>query len=453
METISVHFDSDWPLGDFSVIPPELLEKIMSSMHPLSLVPFMMSCSMMNALAHNDQIWDDVYKEMMPQSHKALHLAPSPEIWKFRNSSSIKFLYEFTLFQEMHPKSNLNEVYLVMQVMKDYRASVLVQRAAVYILRRLAYYPQDCDKAYRSQIEVQRATIGREGGIEALLRVVVNFREPDVISGALCAIGNLVIDVKNAEAVVDQDGIKSIIGALCRHPDNFSVLDYGSFALCNLGDGLKFKQAIYEANGFQVVLNALAENRFKLEQLTPSLDLLSVLCNVPEFKREHGRKIIELIDTLLPLCVENSILFAHLLQIAVLICENLDEIRDFAVGRSFIEKIFRALDIHSANAQIMVRCSLLLFTLFWRNESSGMTAHRSRLVRCIISAMVKFTVETSLQRTCAAMLSDFARSDPALKSLIVSLEGKKLVRAVLAHNEEDDPEWTALVAHISLDDY
>jgi len=455
MDYINVHFDGDWPLGDFTVLPPELLEKVMSNMHPLNLVPFMMSCSIINALAQNDRIWDEVYRQVMPQSSRALHLAPTPDIWRFRNASSIKFLYEFAKVLEITPKSDFNEVDLVMKVMKDHKRSLLVQRAAVYILRRLAYYPLDCDKVYREKIEVQRATLGREGGMDALLSVVVSFDDPDVISGALCAIGNLVIDGKNAQALMELRGIESIVGALSRHPDSFSVMDYGCFALCNMGDNIQFKKALYRAKAIPVVLKALTENRFLPVQLTPPLDLLSVLCSVPECKKEHGRKIIEVVDALLPRVMQSPTVFAQILTVAILVCENLDEVRDFAVELSFIERIFQAISTFSSNPQIIVRCCLVLFTLFWRNESPDMTAHRSGLIRCIISAMTSFKAEISLQRTSAAMLSDFSRSDPALKSLIVSLGGRPLVRAVLdtsSAGDEGDHEWAALAAHISLDD-
>jgi len=455
MTNIGVNFDNDLLLGDFTVLPPELLEKVMSNMHPLSLVPFMMSCSVINALAHNDRIWDEVYKEYMPHSHKALHLAPTPDLWKFRNASSIKFLYEFTWLIENSPLSSFYEVDLVMQVMKDHKSSFLIQRAAVYILRRLAYYPHGCDKDYREKIEVHRAALGREGGMEALLSVVVNFDEPEVISGALCAIGNLVIDGKNSQDLMELKGIETILNALTLHHGNFSVVDYGCFALCNMSDDMKYKRAIYKANGSHVALKTLNESRFLPEQMVPPLDLLAVLCQVPDCKKEQGRAIIETIDTLLLPAMENSKLFAHLLQVTILVCEDLDEVRDFAVELSFVEKMFQALDTYASDARIVIRSCLVLFTLFWRNESAVMTVHRSRLIQAIISAMGSFKEDLSLQRTSAAMLSDFARTDSKLKSLILRLGGKKLVHDVLQAvraEDEDDPEWNALAANISLED-
>ena len=92
---------------------------------------------------------------------------------QFRNPSSIKFLYECCLLQKptavLHEATGADlcdsltlsssfldftkliliahvclrtEVYLSMAVMKSMSSSLLVQRAAVYIVRRLAYYPQ-----------------------------------------------------------------------------------------------------------------------------------------------------------------------------------------------------------------------------------------------------------------------------------------------------------------------
>jgi hypothetical protein len=288
-----------------------------------------------------------------------------------------------------------------------------------------------------------------------LLSVVVNFDEPEVISGALCAIGNLVIDGKNSQDLMELKGIESILNALTRHHDNFSVVDYGCFALCNMSDDMKYKRAIYNANGSHVALKTLNESRFLPEQMVPPLDLLAVLCQVPDCKKEQGRAIIETIDTLLLPAMENSKLFAHLLQVTILVCEDLDEVRDFAVELSFVEKMFQALDTYASDARIVIRSCLVLFTLFWRNESPVMTVHRSRLIQAIISAMGSFKEDLSLQRTSAAMLSDFARTDSKLKSLIIRLGGKKLVHDVLQAvraEDEDDPEWNALAANISLED-
>jgi hypothetical protein len=456
MEMSSIHFDHELPLGDFTVLPPELLEKIMSNMDPLSLLPLIMSCSMIYALAHNDRIWDKVYKRTMPQSHKALHLAPIPDFWKFRFASSIKFVFEYAkLKSTIASHDDFNEVDTVMKVMKEHRSSVLVQRAAVYILRRLAYYPPGCGKDYRATIEVFRANLGREGGIKALLNAVCNFEEPEIVSGALCAIGNLVIDGDNAEALLELKGIETIIAAINRHLGNFSVVDYGCFALCNMGDDFKYKEAIYNAKAADVALRTLTNNHFRPEEMTPPLDLLAVLCNVPECKKEHGRKIIEVVNSLLPLAMENSKLFAHILTVAVLVCENLDENRDFAVECSFVQKMFEALDKYSTDAHIVVKSCLVLFTLFWRNDAPNMAEYRLRLVKSIISAMTSFKGDRNLQRTSAAMLSDFAHSDSALKSLIISLGGKQLVRAAIAASrpeDDNDPEWTALSAFISIED-
>ena len=101
-----------------------------------------------------------------------------------------------------------------MTVMKKCASSLLVQRASVYVVRRLAYYPQGtsfldsvsclqslnlapeivCDKKYRERIEVFRSALGKEGAIEAAVAILRQYEDPDVIAGALCAIGNLVID-------------------------------------------------------------------------------------------------------------------------------------------------------------------------------------------------------------------------------------------------------------------
>ena len=83
-----------------------------------------------------------------------------------------------------------------------------------------------------------------------------------------------------------------------------------------------------------------------------------------------------------------------------------------------------------------------------------MNTHRHRLIRSIVAAMKEHKADVSLQRTSAAMLSDFAHSDGALKRLIVDLGGKDLVKQALAAVTEDDndPEWSALATFISIDD-
>ena len=83
-----------------------------------------------------------------------------------------------------------------------------------------------------------------------------------------------------------------------------------------------------------------------------------------------------------------------------------------------------------------------------------MASHRSRLIRAIIQAMRVNKGDISLQRTSAAMLSDFAHSDSTLKGLIVGLGGKELVQIALKRavpDEEVDAEWSALAAFITID--
>jgi len=455
-----VHFDHENPLGDFTFLPPELLEKVMWNMSPEVLVPLMLSCSMLNALAHNERIWDKVYKRIMPHTHKALHLAPNPDYWKFRNASSIKFIHEYCRLPKVaipvdkDSGADLTEVLKSMAVMKAFSSSILVQRAAVYVIRRLAYYPQVCDKKYRERIEVFRSALGREGAVESSVEVLAHFNDPDVLAGALCALGNLVIDADNAQRLTELEGIEAIIYAIKRHPTSFPVLDYGCFALCNLGDEYKYKEAITKAGAPLAALHALSQSCFRPEELTPPLDLLSVLCQVGDCKIEYGRRIIEAVDTILPTAMSHTKLMAHTLTLAVLVCENLDDNRDYAVEKSFIEKMFEAMAKFDSESLILVKASLVLFTLFWRNNEQPMMQHRHRLIRSIIASMKQHKDDLSLQRTAAAMLSDFAHSDNTLKRLILDLGGKELVKAALNASPEDesDPEWSALAAFISIDD-
>jgi hypothetical protein len=454
-----LHFNNENPVGDFTLLPPELLEKVLARMSPEHLVPMMLSCSMLNALAHNERIWDKIYKRIMPQTHKALHLAPNPDYWKFRNASSIKFLYEYSLLSthkiEDHSGNDLTEVHCSMTVMRKCALSLLAQRAAVYVIRRLAYYPQVCDKKYRERIEVFRAALGKEGAIESAVGVLGHFDDHDVLAGALCAIGNLVIDADNAQRLSDVGGIEGIVLTMQSFSGSFPVLDYGCFALCNLGDEYKYKELICKAGAPMMALGALKETTFSPEQLTPPLDLLSVLCQVQDCKKDYGRRIVDSVDEILSLAMTHSKLMAHALTLAVLVCENLDENRDYAVQKSFIEKMFDALEKFHGESLIIVKASLVLFTLFWRNNDRPlMSTHRHRLIRSIISAMKEHKTDLSLQRTSAAMLSDFAHSESSLKRLIIDLGGKDLVRQALlaSPDDETDPEWSALAAFISIDD-
>jgi hypothetical protein len=450
-----MHFYLDRPLGDFTIFPPEVLERIMGYMRPENLVPLMMSCSIIHALAQNERVWNKVYRRTMPDTHKALHLAPNPDFWRFRNDSSVKFVYEYS---KLLSAIEVEEVDAVMHVMKTHSNSVLVQRAAVYILRRLAYYPQVCDKKYREKIETFRAKLGSNGAITSCVDILNRFQDTELLAGALCAIGNLVIDGNNAEMLLETQGIDKIVNVLDRHSDSYTVLDFGCFALCNMGDEyarvVKYKEAIYKARAPEVALKALQRRCNRPEELTPAVDLLAALCHVQDCKKQHGRTIIDAIDFLFPIAVTNTKLLAHTLTLTVLVCENLDENRDYALTKSFIEKVFQILAAFEHESSIVVKASLVLFTLFWRNERPEMNAHRSQLIRLIVNAMKSFKQDTPLQRTSAAMLSDFSHSSSELRGLIISLGGKELVRAALyiPPGEQTDPEWAALAASISIDD-
>lgn len=144
--------------------------------------------------------------------------------------------------------------------------------------------------------------------------------------------------------------------------------------------------------------------------------------------------------------------------------------------KSFIEKMFEAMAKFQSDSLIIVKAALVLFTLFWRNNDRPSTLlpfkylieslfmgftldlpvmqHRHRLIRSIVSYMRQHKGDLSLQRTSAAMLSDFAHSDNTLKRLIVELGGKELVQDALraSPGDESDPEWNALAAFISIDD-
>jgi len=213
-----------------------------------------------------------------------------------------------------------------------------------------------------------------------------------------------------------------------------------------------------------------------------------------EVKLDFGKVILDAVNSLLAKHIRHTKLVAHVLTLAVLVCENIginftvpsfshswhssrfgniDENRDYAVRLRFIEKLFGAMDSFKGDPLLFSKAALVLFTLFWRNDSAGnlfscrlprllftrrlvgMTAHRSELIRAIVEAMRKHKTDLSLQRTSAAMLSDFAHSDPQLKRLIISLGGKALVQFALsvpAVGPDPDPEWSALAAFISIDD-
>ena len=98
---------------------------------------------------------------------------------------------------------------------------------------------------------------------------------------------------------------------------------------------------IWKAEAPLMALEAVKNPSFRPEELTPPLDLLSVLCQgsllpyfrklrsshfntaVQECKTEYGRRIIDAVDAILPLSMEHTKLMAHTLTLAVLVCENL----------------------------------------------------------------------------------------------------------------------------------
>jgi hypothetical protein len=415
----------------------------------------MLSCSILHSLAHNERIWDSAYKHVMPDTHAALHLAPNPDYWRFRNSSSSKFLFEFKKAStQLSQSSPTFEVDVVMNVMKEFSHSPLIQKAAVYVLRRLAYYPQVIEQKYREKIEQFRTALGQQGAVESCVKVLLRFDDPELLGGALCAIGNLVIDGENAQVLLDVKGVEVIVEAMKKHLSSFTVIDYACFALCNLGDEYKFKDAIWKSGAPDVALDVLQGQHWKPEELTPAIDLLAVLCQVMEVKIDYGKRIIDTVNKLIE--TPHPKLMAHLLTLAVLACENVEQNRDYAVSLAFVEKMFGVLASFADEALIFSKATLVLFTLFWRNDAQEIPENRIRLVHSIVSAMSKFKHDLSLQRTSAAMLSDFAHSDASLKRLIVSLGGKELVRFALnispSSDAEADPEWHALAAFISIDD-
>lgn len=445
-------------MGKLNLLPPEILERVMANMSPLSLVPLMLSCTLTYQMAQNERIWNKVYKKCMPNTHTAILLAPNPEFWKFRYGSSIKFVYEHEKILEKD--NSLTEVEAVMRVMRGNPNSRLIQRAAVYILRRLSYLPKDCDVEYGKKIEGFRYILGCEGAMAATVRVLNNYDEEDLLAGALCALGNLVIDDHNSDALVACDGLSAIVSAMSRHSTSFPILDFGSFALCNLDDGIRSKDPVFRRNAPNLALDALRSGRFTGSELLPPMDLLIALAHATasaqseHFKRERGKEVVDVLAEIWPQAVEYPNLMSHSLSLGVVICEGTDETRDYAIELGFIDKAFDAIDQFKDDPNIFTKAALLLFSLFWRNEAPSMAHYRTRLIRLIISTMKRFKDVVFLQRTAAAMLSDLSHLNSTLKSLIVELGGKELVRAAttVAPGEDVDPEWLILAAAISIDD-
>lgn len=91
---------------------------------------------------------------------------------------------------------------------------------------------------------------------------------------------------------MSEGGIHHIVAALLRHQDAFTVIDYGCFALCNIGDEcamllredgqcllllVDYKADIVESGGARYAIDVIKKGREDCQQLTPALDLLTVL--------------------------------------------------------------------------------------------------------------------------------------------------------------------------------
>lgn len=150
---------------------------------------------------------------------------------------------------------------------------------------------------------------------------------------------------------MSEGGINQIVAALRRHEDAFTVIDYGCFALCNIGDEcalqlpllwvftiqvlVDYKVDIIDSGGARYAIDMLKKGRDNNQQLTPPLDLLTVLSQgwlhlrymveltwvEPQCKDEYGEEILDTVHALLQVH-DNESVVSHALGLIVMLCED-----------------------------------------------------------------------------------------------------------------------------------
>lgn len=419
----------------------------------------MLTNAVFYGLGNNEFVWRSLYAKYMPTSYAALNLAPNPDIWQFSRNSSKIFLYKFVASANAPLPTPQDEVRHVVTTMNATLASALVQRAAVYIVRRLSYHPKACTAAYRAQVEEFRGIMGKNDVIMNLLRVVYNYTEdPVLLSGALCAIGNVVIDDESCKRLVDCKGLGLIMKALQQHESNYDVIDYGCFALCNIADDGAYRDEMIKEQGIEYALRLLDNRDWArtLDDLQSPLELLAILVQNADAKLAHGQQALDRVANLLMLPDVSPRLLTFLLTVLVVACEACEQNCSYAHSINLFKPTLEILKRHENEVGVFVKATLCLFTLTWQRPEPEMAEMRLVVIDHIIRGMTAFPDELVAQRTSAAMLSDYAHSDPGLKNYIKTRNGKFLVeRALALPGSEDDPEgeaeWRLYAGMIHID--
>jgi len=284
---------------------------------------------------------------------------------------------------------------------------------------------------------------------------MLNFKDCyALLSGALCAMGNLAIHQPNSDELVHLGGLEVILDAMKRYVNTFSVIDYGSFVLCNVADDAKYKDRVRKEKGLEFALENIKKENTPKEHLAPFLDLIAVLTQDSEERKLIGKDILTDICTIIRKYKSDTQLLTHCLTVVMVLCENSEENRSHGISLDMITLLFSILSEHQKAAVVVMKAALALFTLFWRHPSPEMDVNRKKLIDVIIDALKSHPNEISLQRTSAAMLSDFAHDDDELKKYIANMGGVALVRRAAMIGSDDidlDEGWDLLVEYITLD--
>lgn len=463
--------DANWE-PSLTLLPPEILEQIFVHVSPRYLLPLMLTAYGMKNLIHQEHIWKRMYQMRMPQTALSLSLSPAPEYWQYTSPGSMKFVYLYdsihddsSLFEDVMPSSGKkefpDELFYVMRVIDSNPNNLNIQKAASYILRRLAYFPTDATNAYRSTIQTFRKVVGELGAVEALMANLTRFPDsPQVLAGSLCALGNLAIDSANSKAFVDGDGLGTVIKLMRRHKEQFSVLDYGCFLMSNIDEIEESFSVVYKSGAGKLAMEFVQENLDDPVKLTPPLNLLSVLSLGEECKDELGPELMTILRFLFQKFSKEEgakELVITLLNLAICLWDGpgASPLRKLAIDLEFIEIGFSELKIFKSDGQVFAKASLFLFSLLWYHIPSEIEKLRRDLIKIVILGMKDFPDDVPLQRCSAAMLADFASSDSELKRYIVGMDGVPLIKRAISLREsrpastEDDNHFQSVLVEFA----
>jgi len=330
-------------------------------------------------------------------------------------------------------------------------------------MRRLAYYPINCDGAMRQRVERFRLILGEKGAVQHLLDATERFSaDATMAAGACCALGNLVIDPTNCTKFVHSEGVRMVLNMMRTHESDRHAIDFGCFVLTNVGDDADYKIVLFREGAIEFVLERLARTA-PLEDYLPPLDLLTSVVQLSEARVLFPAVLdrLRLFLTSMETFASQKLALSILTALAI-VCETGDFPNDVEEANALSEAVRHVLTLSigkdEQSAFLHLKALLALFSIVWGREGDSMARHRIQLIDSVADGMRRWPNVIGFQRTSAAVLTDLAALDPELRVHVIAVGGKALVDAAKAlqapDNAEDDPEeieWRAFLHMIHID--